>query len=111
MLHTIRGVNESAIADLNQALALDPENPELYLARGNYYSSVNESEKAIDDFSEAIALFPYYVEAYFLRAATYANLNDDENAVSDFRKALDMAGSGELRELIIESLKELNAYP
>ena len=56
-------------------------------------------------------LFPKFSEAYFFRASVYAYLNDDENAVSDFQKALDMSSSEEFRELIIESLKDLDAYP
>lgn len=84
-----------AIASFNQALALDPDSPEIYFYRGIARSllAVNEptrSPSPIEDYSEAIRLNPGYADAYYNRALVYFGLNQPERAIADLKQAAEL---------------------
>lgn len=58
----------NSIADYSQKIAENPNNAELYFARGLDYMLVQDFENALDDFSKAIDLNPKYTLAYFCQA-------------------------------------------
>lgn len=51
---------DTSLADLNEAIRLDPANSTAYLERGNTYLDQKETAKAIEGFGEAIRLRPGY---------------------------------------------------
>ena len=69
IIYKTRKQFDSAIADLNKALAIRPNYPEAYHNRGNVYGTMGEYERALDDFNKAIAINPNLTEAYNGRAA------------------------------------------
>jgi Flp pilus assembly protein TadD len=49
---------ERALADANQAVRLDPNNPEAYKLRGAVLGGTGRRDAAIADFRKALALNP-----------------------------------------------------
>ncbi|MGL5080113.1 MAG: trypsin-like peptidase domain-containing protein [Microcoleaceae cyanobacterium] len=81
-----------AIAQFNQAIALDPSLPEVYFNRGiaRTLLAMNEptrSPNPIEDYTEAIKLNPGYADAYYNRGLVYAGLNQFAQAIADFETA------------------------
>ena len=52
---TSRGMVGKAIETLSQAIATDPDNAELYLARAEVYGLIKEDASALADYSIAIS--------------------------------------------------------
>ena len=82
-----KGDYQGAIADLTQALQLNPNNLEAYYLRANAYYHLENYQGAIADFTQAITLNPDYVGAYTGRGIAYLNLGDKPKALEDFRQA------------------------
>lgn len=89
--HLGRDDADSALADIQQAIDLMPDNPQygavLYNLRGDIYSNLERYEEAIADYTEAIDLNPS-VELYFSRAQLYGLIEDYENALDDLDAAI-----------------------
>jgi len=79
---------ERAIADFNQAMRLDPNNPVNYYERGSVYSMKSEYDNAIADYNQAIKLNPGYVEAYRNRGDAYDSKKDYDRAIADYTQAI-----------------------
>jgi tetratricopeptide (TPR) repeat protein len=52
------GQYQEALADLNEAIELDPKMALAYYQRGVVYGSIGEYEKATENLNQAIALDP-----------------------------------------------------
>lgn len=57
----------------NKAVALDPNDAELYLLWGNAQICYSRYDQSIEAYSKAIALKPDYAEAYYQRASLNTN--------------------------------------
>ena len=81
-IKTARSLN-----DINQAIALSPQNPFLFYDRGNIHVTQKQYAEAIDDYTKALEIEPMLAEAYYNRglARLFANLK--EQAVADLSKA------------------------
>jgi lipoprotein NlpI len=64
-----QGDPDSAIADYNEAIRLDPRFPQAYLNRGGAERGKGEYDRAIADYNEAIRLDPQYALAIISRGA------------------------------------------
>jgi tetratricopeptide (TPR) repeat protein len=81
------GKPKKALPDLNQALALDPQNVSLRLRRGYVFLSLWEVQNAIDDFVKATQDFPQSGEAFLgLGIARHQNGNT-KDACDAWRQA------------------------
>ena len=58
MRKAAEGDFEKAIEDYSKAIELDPENPELYIARAISYNLMEEYEKSLLDYGKAIEIQP-----------------------------------------------------
>jgi tetratricopeptide (TPR) repeat protein len=89
------------LADLNQAIAISPQNSQLYNLRGYAKSKIwvwigsqqngrsfTDFKSAISDFNRAIALKPDYAEAYIRRGYAKFFLSDEKGAIADFDRAI-----------------------
>ena len=76
---------------MNEAIRLDPSDPDVYINRGNILSGMSEFERAIEDYSEAIRINPAYSEAYHNRGIAFHRLGQYEESERDLAKV------GELR--------------
>ena len=81
-------IYDQAIADLNQAIRLDPNNAVAYYNRGYAYKLKGDYDRAIADLNQAIRLDPNSVEAYISRGYTYYNKKDYDRAIADFNQAI-----------------------
>jgi tetratricopeptide (TPR) repeat protein len=91
---------DDAIADLNTAIELDSDNPELYTLRGQMYLYLYEWDSALADYNHAIELDPAYADAYYYRAVLYYSILQTgvelrPEALADFQHYLELAPEGD----------------
>ncbi len=108
-----------AIADFNQALKLEPNNPEAYfnrgLARTQLAANLPEPTRGpnpIADYTEAIRLNPGYADAYYNRGLAYLVLKQYGEAIADFQQAAELyrrLGREESHQDALDRIEELNS--
>jgi Tfp pilus assembly protein PilF len=79
---------EQALAEFEQALALDPYNTQALYGRGLIYQGQNQHQQAIEDFTAASGLAPQRVEPLLARANSYLALNKAKEATADLDEAV-----------------------
>jgi tetratricopeptide (TPR) repeat protein len=77
-----------ALADLNEALALDSRYPPAYYYRGLAHQSNKEHGKALEDFSRAIDLGLKTAVCYRQRAFIWSAKNEYDKALADLAEAI-----------------------
>jgi tetratricopeptide (TPR) repeat protein len=82
--HQNKGEHQDAIADFNQSLKLNPNDPAVYRSRGFSFAQTQEYDLAIDDYNQTIKLKPDYRNIYYDRAWTYAAKDDHARALNDY---------------------------
>ena len=80
--------NENAIAQFNQALALNPSSVEALKGRGICYSEMGEDDLAMQDFHMWVLRAPESGDAFFHRGSMWRKLDLVGLAISDYRSAL-----------------------
>lgn len=85
-----KGDNDSAIADYNQAIALDPKSAMAYNNRCIAYRGKGDTDRAIADCSQAISLDPKFAFPYNNRGLAYGDKGDNERAVADYNQAISL---------------------
>ena len=80
---------EEALTRYKQAIALNPDLAEAYVALGNAYLDGEEYDQAIAEFGQALRLSPGDAAVHFYRGSAYAAMGDDERALSDYGDALE----------------------
>jgi len=83
-----KGDLDSALADYNEAIRLDPTYERAYDDRGNVYRRKGDLDRALADYNEAIHLDPKYAAAYDNRGASYFERGDLERALVDVNQAI-----------------------
>jgi tetratricopeptide (TPR) repeat protein len=79
-----KGDNDRAIADLDEAIRIDPRHAPAYVSRGWSWHIKHDEERAISDLNEAIRLDSNNAEAYAARGAIYETQKDLDRALSDY---------------------------
>jgi tetratricopeptide (TPR) repeat protein len=79
---------DRAIADLTEAIRLDPTWAGAYSNRGRAYREKGEDHRAIADLTESIKLDPRLAIAYYGRGRAYSNVGDFDRAMADFSEAI-----------------------
>ncbi len=105
-----KGDFDRAIADLSEAVRLDPKYAEGYYGRGLAYGNKDDLDRAIADYSEAIRLDPKLAAAYNNRGNAYKNKGDFDRAIADLSEAIRLAPELEAAhpETIIRRLAHYN---
>jgi lipoprotein NlpI len=81
------GDAKGSLADLNQAVELNPANNESYLARGLIRSTTGDQKGAMLDCNTAIKLNAAQAEAYYLRGIIRYDGGDEQAGCIDLRRA------------------------
>lgn len=79
---------ESALADCEQALRLDPKLSRAYLCRGLARQGLGDPGGALADFNRALELDPQMAKAYLNRGIAHLDLGNIEAALSDLNQAI-----------------------
>jgi tetratricopeptide (TPR) repeat protein len=99
---------DDAIADMDAAIELEPENPELYVLRGNITLLIYEWDRVLADYNTAIELAPDYADAYFYRGVFYYTRTDYQLALDDLNHYLELAPDGEHVTDTLEYIQQIN---
>ena len=83
-LHDRAGRADAALADLQQALEIKPDNPQALAQRGNHFLKQRRFGLAVEDYGRALDLEPTLVEAYYGRAIAQGQLGDFARAIEDY---------------------------
>ncbi len=85
-----KGDFDRALANLDEALRLDPKSALALLERASIYHAKGEFDRAIADYDGAIAAQPKSAAAFSGRGETYRAKNDLDRAIADYDKALQL---------------------
>ena len=101
-----KGEYQRAIADLNRALALDPNKPMAYYYRGMAWRLQRRFRKAVEDYTRAIRLKknPAF---YYHRSQAYTRMGMVDKAVADMEKAVRLSPHRRQYRTRLEYLKSL----
>jgi tetratricopeptide (TPR) repeat protein len=92
-----------ALADLDRALVVEPNNIEAYVNRARVHASRNDFATALKDADRGIELNPKSFPVYFYRGLIYKQTRQWDKAIADFEKVLEInpgnAGATEQLEL------------
>lgn len=91
ILWASRGRLDLALADQNEAIALDPDSPRAYVNRGNIHYREKRFREARADYDRAIALAGDFSQAFFNRALANKAAGDLAAARSDLEQAIALA--------------------
>ena len=83
-----KGDYDRAIADLEQAVRLDPKDPKAYVIRGFAYVEKGDYDRAIADLEQAVRLDPKDPKAYVIRGFAYVEKGDYDRAIADLEQAI-----------------------
>ena len=81
---------KESIADLDEAIFLDPQQVDFYRARAGAYEQIEDNDKAIADWSRAIELQPYQLDPVRRRAILYLKRNELKHSVADFERLIEL---------------------
>jgi len=82
---------ETAIADYDRAIDLEPEYAEAYNNRGNAYLDLGDLERAVEDYDRSLELGnpePHLV--YNNRGNAYRQQSEYERAIGDYEQAIEL---------------------
>ncbi len=102
----------AALADLSQAVAASPDEPEYRLERAQAYWGNGQSDLALGDLDRAIELKPDFVAAYRVRAELKLGRHDEPGAIADL-EAIDRlaAPQSDARYELAQSYERLSRFP
>jgi tetratricopeptide (TPR) repeat protein len=83
-----KGEFKEAIADLNEAIRINPNNAQAYIGRGVARTLLKDLQGAIADYNQAIKIDPNNADIYNLRGNARTLLKDTEGAIADYNQAI-----------------------
>jgi hypothetical protein len=87
-IHRQRGELRKALADMKEAVRLNPKNPNALVQRGRSYCDLGDMENAHADINRALELDPKYADAYLNRGIVFQNQGKHDKAIADFNETL-----------------------
>ncbi|WP_187119752.1 tetratricopeptide repeat protein [Numidum massiliense] len=80
----------TALAYIDRAIFLDPNDSDFYCERGFIYEESEQEEEALASFSRAIELNGEHVPAYISRGEIYQSREKWKEALGDYSRAIDI---------------------
>ncbi len=77
-----------ALADLNRAIGLKPNDGEFLINRGAMYAKLGDFDKALASLNEGLKIKPDHISGYLNRSLIYNLKNEHLNAIKDFDQYL-----------------------
>lgn len=84
------GADQFAIQSYNQAVSLDPVNPNLRIALGGVYFALGRYDDAIDAFKLAVIAKPDLANAHYNLAIAYREKKNFDNAIAEMNAVLSL---------------------
>lgn len=105
-----QGADNFTITSYNQAIALDPINPNLRVSLGGVYYSLKRYDEAINAFGLAVTAKPDLANAHYNLAIAYREKKDYEKAINEMEKVLNLIESNskdyELAQKTLEEIRK-----
>ncbi len=86
-----QGADQFTIQTFNQAVALDPINPNLRISLGGTFYALGDYDNAIDAFKLAVLAKPDHANAHYNLAFAYREKGEIEKAISEMTIVLSLA--------------------
>ncbi len=86
--YSSKGDYDRAIAELAEAIRIDPRYVRAYISRGIAWRKKGDLERALVDFNEAIRLDPKLARAYVSRGIAWTKSGDLDRAIADYNDAI-----------------------
>lgn len=99
-----RGEPEAAIADLDQAIRMAPDQAAYYVARARARWADKQSDATLADLDKSLSLDPKNIDALLLRAEFRYGRKDSAGATADVTAASALAPAGSTQARAIASL-------
>src|SRR6476646_4269706 len=77
---------DGAVNEMNEALRLDPKEPNLYFMRSAAYRAKRDFEKAVADIDQAISLDAARGDFYMLRGMIFGDQGDLDRAITELNQ-------------------------
>jgi tetratricopeptide (TPR) repeat protein len=84
------GRYDSAIADANKAIMMNPRYPMPYVNRGNAYFKLNDPDRALKSYLKALQIDPRDPECYFNLGLAYYKKGLPEDALKSYDKTVEL---------------------
>ena len=101
------GQDVEALQDMDEAIALAPEDTFMYLSRAVIQGQLENWLDALVDFTTVLRLDPTYADAYYGRGLAYIMIGNDSLAIQDLETFVALAPDSPLRADIEKLLVEL----
>ena len=102
-----QNADQFSVLTNQQAIALDPNNPQQYINLGGIYYQLGQWEEAQRNFQVAITLKPDYANAYYNLGHALESKNDLENALQVYKTVRSLVAND--KESIGKIDAEINA--
>ena len=87
LAYRLKGDNDRAIADFNEAVKADPANTFAFMSRGTARYEKGDTDGAIADYGEAVRVDPNNALAFTNRCNVYRTKGDNDRAIADCDQA------------------------
>ncbi|MCD7932167.1 MAG: tetratricopeptide repeat protein [Tannerellaceae bacterium] len=85
-----KGDLEGSLEDIQQAITLDPENPNYLAEEASVYTRMQRYDDALNSIDKALILAPDFAACYRLRGVCYSRLKKQDEACEAFQKAQEL---------------------
>ena len=86
-LQYYRNDSERALANVNRAIRLEPDQPRYFVTRALFQLGRQQADRAIEDCDQAIALDPRLARPYQIRAHAWLSKHEASRALADLELA------------------------
>ena len=99
-----RGEPQAAMADLNEAIRMAPDQADYYAARARALWAAKQSDAALTDLNKSLGLDPKNLDALLLRARLHFMHKDRTSAAADVTAASALAPAGSTQARAIAAM-------